>query len=54
MCITLYTLYIFCYEYTLEGLKVMQKEELNELLTKAKDLLKNETTKLLMKLGLGI
>lgn len=46
MCITLYTLYIFCYEYTLEGLKVMQKEELNELLTKAKDLLKNETTKI--------
>ena len=46
MCVTLYTLYIFCYEYTLEGLKVMQKEELNELLTKAKDLLKNETTKI--------
>ena len=46
MCITfIYTLYIFSI-ISLEGLKIMQKEELNELLTKAKELLKNETTKI--------
>ena len=46
MCITfIYTLYIFSI-ISLEGLKIMQKEELNELLTKAKDLLKDETTKI--------
>ena len=44
MCITfMHLIYIF-YHYILEGLKIMQKEELNDLLTKAKELLKNEVT----------
>ena len=36
----------FLINNTSEGLKTMQKEELNELLTKAKELLKNEVTKI--------
>ncbi len=43
MCITFIH---FIKHYILEGLKAMQKEELNELLTKAKELLKNEVTKI--------
>ena len=46
MCITFIHFIYILNQYTLEGLKKMQKEELNELLTKAKDLLKNETTKI--------
>ena len=46
MCITYIHFIYILNQYTLEGLKKMQKEELNELLTKAKDLLKNETTKI--------
>ena len=46
MCITFIH---FIYKFThniLEGLKTMQRDELNELLTKAKELLKDETTKI--------
>ena len=46
MCITFIHFIYILNQYTLEGLKIMQKEELNELLTKAKDLLKDETTKI--------
>ena len=46
MCITLIH-YIYKFTHNiLEGLKTMQRDELNELLTKAKELLKDETTKI--------
>ena len=46
MCIT-FIHYIYKFTHNiLEGLKTMQRDELNELLTKAKELLKDETTKI--------
>ena len=41
-----HNLCIYIKHNILEGLNIMQKEELNELLTKAKELLKNEVTKI--------